>query len=146
MVCVSCNFHSSKRWCCFLPWRLSRVEPPQLAVKKHLIPKLSQWLWDCHSWQPVRYWGVNSLWAPFSFEEGMLQAGADPAEVSDQQSSSGALHPSMWAWSSPHAVHGGFSELPRIGLSSGEFRPPTSLSLKGTAGIFCVVSPLWHYW
>lgn len=109
-------------------------------MKQHLVPKLSQWLRDCCSWQPVRYWGVNSLWAPFSFEEGMLQAGADPAEVSDRQSSSGALHPSMWARSSPHATHGGFLELLRIGLSGREFRPPTSLSPKGTAGIFCVVS------
>lgn len=30
MVCVSYNFHSSKGWCCFLLWGLSRVEPPSL--------------------------------------------------------------------------------------------------------------------
>lgn len=32
MVCVSCNSHSSKGWCCFLPWGLSKVElpPPSL--------------------------------------------------------------------------------------------------------------------
>lgn len=28
MICVSCNFHSSKGWCCFSPWVFSRVESP----------------------------------------------------------------------------------------------------------------------
>lgn len=107
MVCVSCYIESSKGWCIFLPWGMTRAQPPQLALKQHPGP---QTFTVAHSlnWQPVRYLGVNLLSATCSFEKGTLQAGAKLRWLSDWERRSTALRPSIRAQNSPHASHGGF--------------------------------------
>lgn len=112
---------------------------PSLLWSSTQDPRRSQQLRDCLNWQPVRYWGVDFLSATFSFEEGVLQAGANLMGLSDRQRRSTALHPSIRAWNSPHALHKGFLELLWIGLSGRSFRPPTSLSPKES----CVWSSLY---
>lgn len=126
-----------------MPWGLSGAESPQVAVKQLLVPKLPQWLRGCHSWQPVRCWGVNSLWALFSFEEGTLQAGAEPAEVSDHRA-----HLELSTLPCGHGAHRmprtGVLELPRGVQTPYIFKPKghcrnllCGLSLYDTIGRGC---------